>query len=79
MRTNGKCKNLTPLFLHIVIKMNVWPRIDIRWGQKLLYLSFCPLIITSINTIDFELKKVLLPLGNFADITYLKESFKPHL
>ena len=31
--------------------------------------------------IDFELKKVLLPppLGNFADISYLKENFKPHL
>ena len=30
---------------------------------------------------DFELKKVLLPppLGNFADISYLKENFKPHL
>ena len=31
-------------------------------------------------SIDFELKKVLLPLlGNFADILYLKENFKPHL
>ena len=31
-------------------------------------------------TIDFELKKVLLPpLGNFADISYLKENFKPHI
>ena len=32
--------------------------------------------------LDFELKKVLLPpppLGNFADISYLKENFKPHL
>ena len=32
--------------------------------------------------IDFELKKVLLPpppLGNFADISYLNEKFKPHL
>ena len=32
--------------------------------------------------LDFELKKVLLPpppLGNFADITYLEENFKPHL
>ena len=33
--------------------------------------------------VDFELKKVLLspppPLGNFADISYLKENFKPHL
>ena len=31
--------------------------------------------------IDFELKKVLLPppLENFADISYLKENFKPHL
>ena len=33
--------------------------------------------------IDFELKKVLLPppppLGNFADISYLEENFKPHL
>ena len=34
------------------------------------------------NQIDFELKKVLLPpppLGNFADISYLEENFKPHL
>ena len=32
--------------------------------------------------IDFKLKKVLLPpppLGNFADISYLEENFKPHL
>ena len=30
--------------------------------------------------LDFELKKVPLPpLGNFADISYLKENFKPHL
>ena len=31
--------------------------------------------------LDFELKKVLLPptLGNFADISYLEENFKPHL
>ena len=30
--------------------------------------------------IDFELKKVLLPpLGNFADISYLKGNFKLHL
>ena len=30
--------------------------------------------------IDLELKKVLLPpLGNFADISYLEENFKPHL
>ena len=32
--------------------------------------------------LDFELKKVLPPpppLGNFADISYLEENFKPHL
>ena len=30
--------------------------------------------------LDFELKKVLLPpLGNFADISYREENFKPHL
>ena len=34
-----------------------------------------------LNLLDFELKKVLLPppLGNFADISYLEENFKPHL
>ena len=34
-----------------------------------------------LKAIDFELKKVLLPppLGNFADISYLEENFKPHL
>ena len=34
------------------------------------------------DDLDFELKKVLLPpppLGNFADISYLEENFKPHL
>ena len=34
------------------------------------------------DLIDFELKKVLLPPpppGNFADISYLEENFKPHL
>ena len=33
------------------------------------------------SVLDFELKKVLLPppLGNFADISYLEENFKPHL
>ena len=36
--------------------------------------------LSAIVLIDFELKKVLLlPLGNFADISYLKENFKPHL
>ena len=34
----------------------------------------------SVIVLDFELKKVLLPpLGNFADISYLEENFKPHL
>ena len=35
----------------------------------------------SLELVDFELKKVLLPppLGNFADISYLEENFKPHL
>ena len=41
------------------------PQVELRWD------------------IDFELKKVLLPppppLGNFADISYLEENFKPHL
>ena len=38
------------------------------------------LIASVALAIDFELKKVLLPpLGNFADISYLKENFKPHL
>ena len=39
----------------------------------------CGVII--IHVLDFELKKVLLPtpLGNFADISYLEENFKPHL
>ena len=38
-------------------------------------------IKTGALLIDFELKKVLLPppLGNFADISYLEENFKPHL
>ena len=33
------------------------------------------------GNIDFKLKKVLLPppLGNFADISFLEENFKPHL
>ena len=37
--------------------------------------------VSFIYLLDFELKKVLLPppLGNFADISYLKENFKPHL
>ena len=36
--------------------------------------------ISGQKLIDFELKKVLLPpLGNFADISYLEENFKPHL
>ena len=39
--------------------------------------------IRSGNVIDFELKKVLLPppppVGNFANISYLEENFKPHL
>ena len=39
-------------------------------------IRYLPLVL-----IDFELKKVLLPppLGNFADISYLIENFKPHL
>ena len=42
--------------------------------------TFGPPAKRHLNDIDFELKKVLLPpLGNFADISYLKENFKPHL
>ena len=29
--------------------------------------------------LDFELKKVLPPIGNLADISYLKDNFKPNL
>ena len=39
-------------------------------------------LLNTIYLIDFELKKVLLPPpppGNFADISYLEENFKPHL
>ena len=38
-------------------------------------------LFLNLNILDFELKKVLLPapLGNFADIYYLEEKFKPHL
>ena len=38
--------------------------------------------LVSYNIIDFELKKGPAPphpLGNFADISYLKENFKSHL
>ena len=43
-------------------------------SDQRLYWSFVQSII------DFERKKVLLPpLGNFADISYLEENFKPHL
>ena len=49
----------------------------------LLHLSFYSILysIPYLSLIDFELKKVLLPppLGNFADISYLEENFKPHL
>ena len=45
--------------------------------------TFISTVTGSHEVIDFELKKVLLPppppLGNFADISYLKENFKPHL
>ena len=48
---------------------NAWVRCELKSTH-----SFIPIFI------DFELKKVLLPpLGNFADISYLEENFKPHL
>ena len=39
------------------------------------------IVISNSVGVDFELKKVLLPppLGNFADIFYLEEHFKPQL
>ena len=41
----------------------------------------CEFNIESAGLIDFELKKgpAPPPLGNFADISYLEEKFKPHL
>ena len=43
-------------------------------------ISFIVLSCINVKLLDFELKKVLLPpLGNFADISYLEENFKPHL
>ena len=43
--------------------------------------STCIYVESLIIYLDFKLKKVLLPppLGNFADISYLEENFKPHL
>ena len=42
--------------------------------------NYLLLLFYILYIIDFELKKVLLPpLGNLADISYLKENFKPHL
>ena len=50
---------------------------EISVQMRVLSMSFK---IFLIKLLDFELKKVLLPpLGNFADISYLKENFKPHL
>ena len=41
---------------------------------------FLKMSLYTVKPVDFELKKVLLPpLGNFADISYLEENFKPHL
>ena len=47
---------------------------------KLIFKSF-PITTWIIQIyIDFELKKgPAPPLGNFADISYLEENFKPHL
>ena len=50
-------------FVHILIK---------NYGLKSLFLRF--------NTYRLRAKKSPAPpLGNFADISYLKENFKPHL
>ena len=49
-------------------------------GNHMLRL-ICHSVRSDKDELDFELKKVLLPppLGNFADISYLEENFKPHL
>ena len=54
-------------------------------GRDSEYLTGAFLKSFSINSIsnegilDFELKRSCSPLGNFADISYLEENFKPHL
>ena len=58
------------------IQSNIYPG-PLEIKQKSYLTDFPPSDI-----LDFELKKVLLPpppLGNFADISYLEENFKPHL
>ena len=57
-------------------------KFDIKLYSKPFLLQKSIFCIFNPKKIDFELKKVLLPpppLGNFADISYLEENFKPHL
>ena len=48
---------------------------------QIYYIPSVNFLLACSEIVDFELKKVLLPppLGNFADISYLEENFKPHL
>ena len=65
--------------------VNIWYQLAFVYvnASHLVIGTLLNIINLSDNTLlplDFELKKVLLPLlGNFADISYLKENFKPHL
>ena len=52
-----------------------------EFGSSAYIVEILVAVVTNSTLIDFELKKVLLPppLGNFADISHLKENFKSHL
>ena len=94
-RTFYNIRNTHFLSVFLVIRVQKWKMTDRLWCKlsalskhvklydKLwISLSKAPFSNepTSQPLLDFELKKVLLPpLGNFADISYLKENFKPHL
>ena len=73
------------LFSHQIQHVQRIHRLHMPIGMRATMLIPVVSYYNVVNTIvlDFELKKVLPPppppLGNFADISYLEENFKPHL
>ena len=63
---------------HVIMTLHIFSDIvnDVESTQKSIITS--KLLVWRV--IDFELKRSCSPpLGNFADISYLEENFKPHL
>ena len=66
----------------VAFETHINSRFTVYFFFKSFLTSFFKIVLNIHKPIDFELKKSPAPpppLGNFADISYLEDNFKPHL